>query len=353
MFEKTQTLILEGIGSLYPCAALAIGVKDNLLVRKVFGHRQEHPQKLDLTFDTLFDIASLSKIVCTTMITLKFIEQGRIRLDDKISRFLEYTGNYGECDIFQLLTHTSGLPAWMPLFALKHQNSVFNTILDTKQNESKTATYSCLGFIVLGKILEKVGGESLDKLADKYVFSPLGMKNTCFNPDKNLNFASTEMDELSGQHLTGIVHDENARFLGGVAGNAGVFSTLDDMIIFTKMCALRGKMSKENEFLSATMFEKAITNYTPNDKESRGLGFQLKGTQSFSAGDEFSMGSFGHTGYTGTSLYIDKDTGLWGILLTNTVHYGRAIKPKFIAQRKKIYKTMIDEYNFLAKEGKI
>ena len=354
MFENTVNLILNGVGRLYPGAAVAIGVKDNVYVRQVFGNRIENPNVAPMTLDTLFDIASLSKIICTTMLTLKFIEQGRINLNDKISNFFECAGNYSDCDIFQLLTHTSGIPAWMPLYSENSPHDVFQFILNTQKNSnSPIVDYSCLGYILLGKILEKVGGETLDKLANEYVFSPLCMNNTCFNPDKELPIASTEKDEHTGNWLTGIVHDENARFLGGISGNAGVFSNLDDMIKFTKMCALKGKINNEKMFLSPEIFEKAITNYTNDLKESRGLGFQVKGNQDFSGGNHFSIGSFGHTGFTGTSLYIDNQTGLWSVLLTNTVHYGREHKPEFIAFRKEIHKSMLAEYISLLKEDKI
>ena len=352
MFEKTKGLIFGGVGKLYPSVAYAFGVNNTVLESDILGNRAQNPASLPATRDTLFDLASLTKIVCTTMVALKFIEQGKLCLNDKISKFLDNCSNFQDCEIRELLTHSSGLSAWEPLFKLESPDEVLSEILKSEPQQTQ-ANYSCMGYIVLGKILEKIGGESLDKLAENEVSKPLKMNDTMFNPDKSRPIASCEKDEQTGEYLTGIVHDENARYLSGVAGNAGVFSTLDDMIIFAKMCACAGKANDNSQYLSTDTFEKATTNYTPNDKESRGLGFQLKGAQPFSGGDNFSVGSFGHTGYTGTSMYIDKQSGLWGVLLTNAVHYGRAKKPEFNAKRKEIFNTLLDEYKNLLKEKKI
>ena len=156
-------------------------------------------------------------------------------------------------------------------------------------------------------------------------------------------------DKIKNDFITTVSHELRTP-LTAIKGWGEMLRELgpDDMITFTKMCACMG-----DEFLSPDTFEKAIFNYTPNDKESRGLGFQLKGEQPFSAGDEFSVGSYGHTGYSGTSVYIDKQTGLWAVLLTNTVHYGRAHKPEFIAKRKEIYSCILKEYKKTLKERKI
>ncbi len=313
MFKKTLDFINSGVGTAYPCAAVAIGKKGKIFAREFFSVDE----------DTLFDLASLSKLVSTTAIALKFIENGKLSLDDNIGKFLDYTGNFADCKIKHLLTHTSGISAWLPLFNMQIETSdVIKTILDSEKSyeTGSNVAYSCMGYIVLGKILEKVGKDTLDNLARDYVFSPLKMVNACYNPNENIPCAATEW-------YSGKVHDENAYALDGIAGNAGVFATLDDVILFAKMCSSEGE-----NFISKELFNLAIKNHTPNCEEARGLGFKLEGN------------FFGHTGFTGTSLFVDKQTGLWGVLLTNAVAFGRENKGKYIDIRKQFYNMMITEY---------
>ena len=351
MFEESLKLIENGIGNAVPCAAVAIGVGHKVFVREFFGYRQVQPTMLTITEDTLFDIASLSKLVATTMVTLKFIENGKLKLNDKIGLFLESAGNFEDCEIRHLLTHTSGITAGLPLFEmLNHKNDALGTILNSDRcyKTGEEVCYSCMGYIVLQHILEKLGGESLDKLSQKYVFSPLGMRSECYNPSvKNGNVAATECYPHTMEWATGHVHDENAYFLGGISGNAGVFATLDDMIAFAGMCSEKGIAKNGDVYLSKELFDLAIKNYTPDKKESRGLGFQLKGEQASPMGELMSTGSYGHTGFTGTSLFVDYDTGLWGLLLTNAVHYGRENRSEYFAVRKRFYDTIITEYKKL------
>ena len=349
MFDESLKLIQNGIGEAFPGAAVAIGVGHHVFVRQFFGRRQTRPTVLPVTEDTLFDLASLSKLVATSMVALKFIENGKLKLNDNIGLFIDNTGNYADCEILHLLTHTSGMPAGLPLFEMSHKDkNVLNTILDSEKQykAGKEVCYSCMGYIVLQHILEKVGGETLDKLSQNYVFSLLEMNNTCYNPVSihKTPIAATELYPHSGEWATGHVHDENAYFLGGVSGNAGVFSTLDDMINFAIMCSEKGIAKNGEEYLPRKLFDLAIKNYTPAKAESRGLGFQLKGDQSSPMGKLMSKGSYGHTGFTGTSFYTDFETGLWGILLTNAVHYGRDNRNEYFTLRRKFYDTIIAEY---------
>lgn len=313
MFEKTLEFINDGVGIAYPCATVAIGLKDKVFAREFF----------EVDENTLFDLASLSKLISTTAIALKFIDIGKLSSDDNIGKFLDYTGNYADCKIKHLLTHTSGIPAWLPLFNMQiEKNDVIKTILSYEKSyeTGSNVAYSCMGYIVLGKILEITGGDSLDNLAKKFVFSPLEMKNACYNPYNNLSCAATEWE-------SGKVHDENALFLDGIAGNAGVFATLDDVICFAKMCSHKGE-----NFISKELFNLSIKNHTPKCDEARGFGFKLEGN------------FFGHTGFTGTSLFVDNPTGLWGVLLTNAVAFGRENKSKYIDIRKQFYKMIIEEF---------
>ncbi|MBR3954027.1 MAG: beta-lactamase family protein [Clostridia bacterium] len=356
MFDSVLQLVQSGVGSAYPCATVAVGQGHTVFARAFYGKRQVQPTVLDLTQDTLFDLASLSKLVSTTMVALKMIENGKLNLHDKIGKYLDFAGNFADCEIYHLLTHTSGLPAGIPLYNEEYKNrDVLQTILSSEKcyETGKEVCYSCMGFLVLQRILEAVGGAPLDVLAQKYVFTPLGMKTACYNPDPKLPIAATELYKHNGEWATGHVHDENAYFLGGVAGNAGVFACMDDMIAFAGMCSTRGTAKNGERYLSEQTFDLALTNFTSDKKESRGLGFQLKGQQNFPGGALLSTGSYGHTGFTGTSLYVDKDTGLWGILLTNAVHYGRENRTKYFALRRKFYDSLMREYKILQCESEI
>lgn len=358
MFEEALQLINNGVGTAFPCAAVAVGIGHKVFARDFFGHRQTEPDVLDITENTLFDLASLSKLVSTTMIALKFIEKCMLSPNDNIGKFLDYTGNFSGCKIHHLMTHTSGMPAGIPLFSMEHKNGdALNSILDADRccETGEEVIYSCMGYIVLQRVLESVGKASLDELAKKYVFDPLGMKNTCYNPivTDPIPIVATERYPHSGEWATGHVHDENAYFLGGVSGNAGVFATLDDMILFAGMCSDKGVAKNGETFLSKEVFDLALENYTPDKRESRGLGFQLKGNQDFPGGKSLSLGSYGHTGFTGTSVYVDRETGLWGVLLTNAVHYGRENRSGYFSVRRNFYDNIITEYNQLRKGGRI
>lgn len=355
MFEKTLSLLRSGIGTAFPGAACAIGVGHNVLLRAFLGERQVDPTRLPLTEDTLFDLASLSKLVCTTMIALRFLEDGKLALRDPIGMILGDAGNYGKCEIRHLMTHTSGLAAWLPLYTMGTDDPL-RTILTSEPSApvGEEVRYSCMGYIVLGKILEKIGGESLDRLAARYVFTPLGMTAACFNPRlccPHVPVAATERYSHSGEWATGHVHDENAYFLGGIAGNAGVFATLDDMIAFAGMCSARGMAKDGSVYLTRRVFDLALENRTPDKAESRGLGFQLMGRQFSPMGDLMAQGSYGHTGFTGTSVYVDAETGLWGVLLTNSVHYGRDNRAPFYPLRRRFYNVMTSEYERMKEEG--
>ncbi len=348
MFDESLKLIKSGTGKAFPCAAVAVGAGHEVFVRQFFGCRQLQPTVSDITQDTLFDLASLSKLVATTMVALKLIENGKLSPDDKISGFFHYTGNYGDCRISHLMTHTSGMPSGIPLFCMTHKDGdVLRTVLEADRycKTGEEVHYSCMGYIVLGRILEKAADEPLDKLAEKYVFDPLGMKTACYNPvGGKLPIAATELYPHTGEWATGHVHDENAYFLGGVSGNAGVFATLDDMISFASMCSGKGVAKNGDIYLPEEIFSLAVKNHTPEKSESRGFGFQIKGNQDFPGGRLLSSGSFGHTGFTGTSFYTDYETGLWGVLLTNAVHFGRENRSGYFALRRSFYDMMITEF---------
>jgi len=272
--------------------------------------------------DTIYDIASLTKILVTLALMRQF-EEGRLHLEDRIDQFLSpyRKSPKGRVTVKELLTHTSVLPsgegfyraAWLGPYLLEEIR-----VCPERQNDR--VLYSCLGFILLGAVAESIDGKELDEVLQRRVFDPLGMKDSCFRPPEELKkrIAPTEGEFPA---IQGEVHDENARLLGGVAGNAGVFSTAPDL---AKVCqAMLG--FTEKPFLKPCTRSLMTRNYTAGRGENRGLGWSLPGPSTtpghpHAAGDLMSQRSFGHTGFTGTSLWIDPDRGLWAVLLTNRIH---------------------------------
>jgi len=326
-FLPISDLVREAVkNEVFPTAAFAIGTAEGVL----------HKDWVNCNENTLYDMASVTKIMATTAVAMKFVETGRLAVHEPVSRYFAVPKDKEGITIFHLLTHTSGLPAHIMLRDMVQdpQHAVEYILNHPLENPvGKETVYSCMGFIILGKILERIGKESLDVLAAKYIFDPLGMKDTVFNPisqNVSADIAATEFG-------AGTVHDENACFLGGISGNAGLFSTILDTAKFAQMLAaasvkgrchsgLSGSSSVDTnpgELFSFATMQAFIRNRTPGMSESRGLGFSIYDGRAHSLGDLFSLGSFGHNGFTGTCLFVDKETGLYVVLLTNRVFFGR------------------------------
>ncbi len=334
-----EALLSKGLTErAYPCYAAAVGRGKDIFFRSFGGERACFPTSLMLTEYTLFDMASLSKLMGTTMAALRLIEQGKLKFTDKIGDF------FGECHgkenitIHQLMTHTSGITSFFHMWKMDISPSDAADVIMSWPLAAPTGTkviYSCMGYILLGKILEKVCNTMLDKIVRQEVLLPLNLKDTCYCPDKSKICVTTEKIPDSEEYICGYVHDENAHFLGGISGNAGLFSTLDDVIKFSQMLSLHGK-----DYLSSKMFEYAVSDHTKAFSDlSRGLGFQLYREGAFAGGSKMSAGSFGHNGFTGTSVYVDKYTDCYCILLSNRVHFGRQTD-KFFEYRSAFYDTV-------------
>ena len=320
--ESTDRLITQAMqDGMFPGAAISIGDKNGELYRATYGNRSLYPEKLPMQPDTLFDLASLTKILSTTMVTLALVETGKLNLSDKLNQFYDTPADKQDITIHQLMTHTSSLPAHIPIYNLAPTpKQAIGTILNQPLGANTNVVYSCLGFILLGKICEIVGGSTLDNLAQKYVFEPLGLKTATYCPcTKNHNFAATEFCEIRDEWLSGIVHDENARFIGGVSGNAGLFADINDCATLAIMLADKGSLNNKT-IISQSIFETAIQNHTPHCDEGRGLGFAVKGRAPVSCGSIFPVGSYGHTGFTGTSIWVNAETSQYVVFLTNRVH---------------------------------
>jgi len=345
-FHQVQSLIQQGLHQgAYPCAALAVGIGRTTYLEQYCGTCNAH---------TLFDMASVTKILSTTMIAFRFLEEGKLRLYDTVGTFFpEAPEEKTEITILQLMTHTGGFPAH---FYLSDDTSdpaqAAGAILQhpLAQAPGGDPIYSCMGYILLGKILEKIGGAPLDVLAQRDVFDPLAMAHTGYRPTGDI--APTENDPATGIPLRGIVHDENARFLGGISANAGLFSNLNDMIRFVQMLSLDGRLPDGTHYLSPATLQVALMNRTPNSKgEFRGLGFNLAGSPRNFLGDLMGHRSYGHTGFTGTSIALDPDTGLWVVLLTNRVCPTRA-NTQLVRMRSLIHNTAAAEAGRLLAKAK-
>lgn len=315
--ELLEKLIETGVADgAFPSAVAAVGKRGETLARACAG-RLYAPDGPAADFGTRYDMASLTKILAPTMLALLAVERGALTPLDAVGRFLDAPEDKRDITVLQLMTHTGG---FCPHFDLRAEASGPKDAPAAILRHPLAGTpggmprYSCMGYIALGKMLESLYGEPLDVLAKRDVFGPLGMAHTGYLPEGG-NIAATEVDPETGQALVGVVHDENARFLGGVSANAGVFSDIGDMARFAAMLA-----QGDGGFLSPATLRFAIQNRTPGFNQHRGLGFQLGGTEGCFLGELLPPESFGHTGFTGTSLAVDPATGFWAVLLTNRVN---------------------------------
>jgi CubicO group peptidase (beta-lactamase class C family) len=325
--DSVRAVLLRGLAdSAYPGAYAVVGSSKEIYASMGVGHldwgTSPAPDE-----NTMWDMASLSKVIGTTTAAMQLWEQGRLNLDAPVQKYIpEFTGKNKELvTVRNLLTHSSGLPAWRPLYkeASTPEEAialVFTTPLDTLPNVRMV--YSDLGIITLGKIIERISGESLDGYLSLHVFGPLGMKSTMYRPPRSMRqrIAPTERDPWRERLVYGVVHDENYFALGGVAGHAGLFSTGHDLAIFAQMY-LNSGVYDSVRIVSQAAVEK-FTQVQDSALSNRALGWEVpSGTNS--AGLLLSTHDFGHTGFTGTSIWMDPDRDLFVVLLTNRVDPSR------------------------------
>jgi CubicO group peptidase (beta-lactamase class C family) len=271
--------------------------------------------------DTLYDLASLTKVVATTTMAMILVDEKRLDLDRPVHAFLPaFQGPEKEgVTVRHLLTHSSGLPATAPLFREVRGKAAYAeriAAMDLGYPPGSKSVYSDLGVILLGEILEKTAGRPLDVFVRERVFLPLGMKHTGFRPPRPLwpRIAPTENDPWRGRMIQGEVHDENAFAMGGVAPHAGLFSTAGDLARFARMLLKGGGRIVSRQTLELFTAKAGIPD------SDRALGWDTKSAEGSSAGTLFSPDSFGHTGFTGTSIWIDPERQIFVILLTNRVY---------------------------------
>jgi len=304
-----------------PGAVVLVWHNGQVLYRKAFGYRALEPRRELMTVDTVFDLASLTKVVATTTAVMQLVEKGEVRLNDPVAKYIPEFAQNGKEDITVrgLLTHYSGLE---PDLDLTHpwqgRDTAFSMAFAEKPvNPSGSRfVYSDINFITLGALVERVSKVELDKYCAQNIFTPLKMARTRFLPPATWvpKIAPTEYDEQN-RMLRGVVHDPSARRMGGVAGQAGLFSTADDLSKFARA------LIAGSSVLPSLLVEKMSTpQQPPAAHELRGFGWDIDSPFSTNRGELLPVGSFGHTGFTGTSLWIDPTTRTYIILLTNAVH---------------------------------
>ena len=304
-----------------PGGVVLVGHNDQIIYRKAFGWRSLEPQREPMTLDTIFDLASLTKCVATTTAVMQLFQQGRIRLNDPVAVYLPDFAQNGKSQITvrELMTHYSGLAPDLDLKQPWTGRATAYSMAMEQKPEYPPGTrflYSDINFETLGFIVEKLTGEPLNEYVQKNVFAPLQMNETMFLPkDEWLpRIAPTQYDE-NGKMLRGVVHDPTARRMGGVAGHAGLFSTADDLAKFAQ------ELLHGDRILSRAAIEKMSTPQQSAVASSlRGLGWDIDSPFSTNRGELLPVGSYGHTGFTGTSLWIDPVTDTYIIVLTNAVH---------------------------------
>ncbi|HWW16564.1 MAG TPA: exo-beta-N-acetylmuramidase NamZ domain-containing protein [Candidatus Dormibacteraeota bacterium] len=326
-FPAVDAVIQNAIsdGSI-PGAVLIVGHDGAVIYRKAYGERALEPRREAMTLDTVFDLASLTKVIVTTPAVMQLVESGKVRLNDPVAKYLPEFAANGKDDITvrQLLTHYSGLEPDLDLKAAwEGKQTAYGMAFAEVPADAPGSkfSYSDVNFIVLGALVERVSGETLDEYAERHIFAPLKMMRTRFVPPLAgragwiEKIAPTQYDE-NERMLWGVVHDPTARRMGGVAGHAGVFSTVDDLAKFAQAMLDGG-----DGILSALSVEKMTQpEQPPAAPVLRGFGWDIDSPFSSNRGDLLPVGGYGHTGFTGTSMWIDPTTQTYIILLTNAVH---------------------------------
>ena len=317
-----------------PGAVVLVGRGDETLVRKAYGSRALAPSREPMTPDTIFDLASLTKVIATTTAVMQQVEAGRIRLDDRVSDYIPGFGKYGKQTITvrQLLTHMSGLRPDLDLSdEFEGRDTAVRLALEEvpQAPAGRTFIYSDINFFLLADIVARTSGMPFERYVRERIFLPLGMKETMFLPPASLQsrIAPTEPCERlawpcgeNAPMLRGVVHDPTARRMDGVAGHAGLFSTADDLARFARMLLNKGTLDGVR-VLSPLSVERMTSPATPvTEPNVRGFGWDINSAFSSNRGDLLPFGSFGHTGFTGTSLWVDPVSKLFVIFLSNRVH---------------------------------
>ena len=328
-FELIAPIVKQGIkDGKMPGAVVIIADHDKVLYRRAFGNRQVEPVAERMTLDTVFDLASLTKPIATTTSVMKLIDEGKLSPQAKVSEYLPGFGKHGKdvITVEDLLLHVGGL---IPDNSLNDYRAgvemSWKNICELKPITKRGTrfTYTDVGFIVLGKLVEKISGQPLDEFAQTNVFQPLEMSETSFNPSTELRKRAAPTEQRDGKWLKGEVHDPRAHLLRGVAGHAGLFSTADDLTRYGQQM-LRLAMGNERlPFGQATYSMMTRPRSVERDSKvigTRTYGWDHRSPYSSNRGDRFSDSAFGHGGFTGTVMWIDPEKDRVFIFLSNRLH---------------------------------
>jgi uncharacterized protein YbbC (DUF1343 family)/CubicO group peptidase (beta-lactamase class C family) len=334
--EGIEPLVEEAIqAKQLPGAVVLVGRRDRVIYEKAIGNRAVTPAVEPMTPDTMFDVASLTKVVATTTSVMMLVEEGRIRLSDRVATYIPGFERYAKANITvrHLLTHVSGLRPDVDLGELwtGHDTAIALAIEEVPAAApGDRFVYSDINFFLLGDIVRRVSGMPLDQFARERIFVPLGMTDTMFNPPVPMRarVAPTESCTPYGwpcqgpdmQMLRGVVHDPTARRMDGVAGHAGLFSTAADLAIFCRMLLGGGAYGGVRILSPLTVAKMTSPATPPGERNVRGFGWDMDSSYSSNRGELLPLGSFGHTGFTGTSVWMDPATGLFVVFLSNRLH---------------------------------
>lgn len=329
----------------FPSAVYLVAEKGEIVLHKALGFAVVEPERIEAKVDTIYDLASLTKVLVTGLLAAKLIENESLGIGDKLAQFLDeiVQRDISDITVKQLLIHTSGLQAWLPLYLPDAEGTLVNTHVSSRIADlplidtGVSIVYSDLNFILLQKILEKIWHKPLNEAFHAEISKPLELRNTCFNPpeDRRGKIAASELGNgyerqlcqekypeiynpqsaIRDHMIWGEVHDGNAYFMGGVAGHAGLFSTAEEVFKVAQQF-----LPNYTTLLKPETCNQFRTNFTKGMNEDRSFSFQLASTPDSTAGSKMSPESFGHLGFTGTSLWIDPVKERVFILLTNRTH---------------------------------
>ncbi len=323
-FNVLENAITDSIS---PGAQVAIIYKNKLIASKGLGYLTYQPGSPEVTTETIYDLSSLTKVAATTLLVMQLYERNQLKLDIPVNSYLpRFQGGLKDSiTVRHLLTHSAGIHWRKELWKIaQNKNQALNYIyeLPLVYTPGDSMIYSDLGFIILGEIIETITGKTIDQLAEKMIYQPMGMNYTMYNPPKSLlgQIAPTEVGgDLNRGLIHGQVHDENAYFLNGVAPHAGVFSTAEDLAALAQML-LNGGIYRHKRFLLPQTIQYWTSRQNIPIGSERALGWDTPSDEGSSAGDFFSKNSYGHLGFTGTSIWIDPEKQIAIVLLTNRVH---------------------------------
>lgn len=321
----------------FPGAVLLVARHGKIVAQRTYGHSQLIPEKKPMSSTMIFDLASMTKPIATATSIMILVEQGKLRLCDEVRRYVPEFSTFIAADssrgedarLWHLLTHTSGLPPYTNAEAVAQIygtpcpiDSLVKHIAQLPKLAAPGAEfhYSCLGFITLASIVKQVSGSSIAEFSDKAIFQPLKMTSTGYTPDREVIDRCVPTELINGKPLVGIVHDPLARLIDGISGNAGLFSTADDLYLFAQMMLNHGTSINGVRILSPLAVDRLTEVHPAVAFSGRGLGWDLDSDYATNGGDLFGDRAYGHTGYTGTSIWIDPDTETIVIFLTNRVH---------------------------------